>query len=97
LVEDGKKFEKASDALLFMRAEIASAMEPFSETPFVVAATQTYDRVTGEQLGAMCVYTRGGFDWTSEDLYNFKRYGLVDYSSECAKAAFEHFLELVSK
>ena len=92
-----KRFEKASDDLLSMQTEIVSAMEPFSETPFVVAATQTYDRVTGEQLGALCVYTHEGFDWTSEDLYNFKYYGLVDYSSEYAKAAFEHFLGLISK
>lgn len=92
-----KRFEKASDDLLSMQTEIVSAMEPFSETPFMVAATQTYDRVTGEQLGALCVYTHEGFDWTSEDLYNFKHYGLVDYSSEYAKAAFEHFLGLISK
>ena len=92
-----KRFEKASDDLLSMQTEIVSAMEPFSETPFVVAATQTYDRVTGEQLGALCVYTHEGFDWTSEDLYNFKHYGLVDYSSKYAKAAFEHFLGLISK
>ena len=97
MVGSEKRFEKASDDLLSMQTEIASAMEPFSETPFVVAATQTYDRVTGEQLGALCVYTHEGFDWTSEDLYNFKHYGLVDYSSEYAKAAFEHFLGLISK
>lgn len=96
MIEDGKRFEKAGDAILSKQEEIVSAMEPFSETPFVVAATQTYDRVTGEQLGALCVYTHEGFDWTSEDLYNFKHYGLVDCSSEYAKAAFEHFLELVS-
>lgn len=94
MIDDGKRFEKAGDALLSKRAEIVSAMEPFSETPFVVAATQTYDRVTGERLGALCAYTHEGFDWTSEDLYNFKHYGLVDYSSEYAKVAFGHFLEL---
>lgn len=97
MIDDGKRFKKAGDAILSMRAEIVSAMEPFSETPFAVAATQTYDRVTGERLGALCVYTHEGFDWTSEDLYNFKHYGLVDYSSEYAKAAFEHFLGLISK
>lgn len=97
MVGSEKRFEKASDDLLSMQTEIVSAMEPFSETPFVVAATQTYDRVTGEQLGALCVYAHEGFDWTSEDLYNFKHYGLVDYSSEYAKAAFEHFLGLISK
>ena len=96
MIGSEKRFEKASDDLLSMQMEIASAMERLSETPFVVAATQTYDRVTGEQLGALCVYTHEGFDWTSEDLYNFKHYGLVDYSSEYAKAAFEHFLKLVS-
>lgn len=96
MIEDGKRFEKAGDALLSKQAEIVSVMEPFSETPFVVAATQTYDRVTGEQLGALCVFTHDGFDWTSEDFYNFKHYGLVDCNSEYAKAAFEHFLELVS-
>lgn len=94
MIDDGKRFEKAGDALLSKQAEIVSAMEPFSETPFVVAATQTYDRVTGERLGALCVYTHEGFDWTSEDLYNFKHYGLVDCSSKYAKAAFDHFLEL---
>lgn len=94
MIDDGKRFEKAGDALLSRQAEIVSAMEPFSETPFVVAATQTYDRVTGERLGALCVYTHEGFDWTSEDLYNFKHYGLVDCSSKYAKAALEHFLEL---
>lgn len=97
MIGSEKRFEKASDDLLSMQTETVSAMEPFSETPFVVAATQTYDRVTGEQLGALCVYTHEGFDWTSEDLYNFKHYGLVDYSSEYAKAAFEHFLGLISK
>lgn len=97
MIGSEKRFEKASDDLLSMQMEIASAMERLSETPFVVAATQTYDRVTGEQLGALCVYTHEGFDWTSEDLYNFKHYGLVDYSSEYAKAAFEHFLGLISK
>lgn len=97
MIGSEKRFEKASDDLLSMQTEIVSAMEPFSETPFVVAATQTYDRVTGEQLGALCVYTHEGFDWTSEDLYNFKHYGLVDYGSEYAKAAFEHFLGLISK
>ena len=97
MIGSEKRFEKASDALLSKQTEIASAMERLSETPFVVAATQTYDRVTGEQLGALCVYTHEGFDWTSEDLYNFKHYGLVDYSSEYAKAAFEHFLGLISK
>lgn len=94
MIDDGKRFEKAGDALLSKQAEIVSAMEPFSETPFVVAATQTYDRVTGERLGALCVYTHEGFDWTSEDLHNFKHYGLVDCSSKYAKAALEHFLEL---
>lgn len=94
MIDDAKRFEKAGDALLSRQAEIVSAMEPFSETPFVVAATQTYDRVTGERLGALCVYTHEGFDWTSEDLYNFKYYGLVAYSGEYAKASFEHFLEL---
>ena len=94
MIDDGKRFEKAGDALLSKQAEIVSAMEPFSETPFVVAATQTSDRVTGERLGAQCVYTHEGFDWTSEDLHNFKHYGLVDCSSKYAKAALEHFLEL---
>lgn len=94
MIDDGKRFEKAGDALLSKQAEIVSAMEPFSETPFVVAATQTYDRVTGERLGALCAYIHDGYGWTSEDLYNFKHYGLVDYNSEYAKAALEHFLEL---
>lgn len=97
MIGSEKRFEKASDDLLSMQTEIVSAMEPFSETPFVVAATQTYDRVTGEQLGALCAYIHDGFGWTSEDLCNFKHYGLVDYGSEYAKAAFEHFLGLISK
>ena len=91
-----KRFEKASDDLLSMQMEIASAMERLSETPYAVASTQTYDMVTGERLGALCAYIHDGFGWTSEDLYNFKHYGLVDYGSEYAKAAFEHFLKLVS-
>lgn len=94
MIDDGKRFEKAGDALLSKQAEIVSAMEPFSETPYAVASAQTYDRVTGERLGALCAYTHDGYGWTSEDLYNFKHYGLVDYSSEYAKGAFEHFLEL---
>lgn len=94
MIDDGKRFEKAGDALLSKQAEIVSAMEPFSETPYAVASTQTYDRVTGERLGALCAYTHDGYGWTSEDLYNFKHYGLVDCSSKYAKAALEHFLEL---
>lgn len=94
MIDDGKRFEKACDALLSKQAEIVSAMEPFSETPYAVASTQTYDRVTGERLGALCAYIHDGYGWTSEDLYNFKHYGLVDRSSEYAKGAFEHFLEL---
>ena len=94
MIDDGKRFEKAGDALLSKQAEIVSAMEPFSETPYAVASTQTYDRVTGERLGALRAYIHDGYGWTSEDLYNFKHYGLVDRSSEYAKAAFEHFLKL---
>lgn len=96
MIDDGKRFEKADDAILSKQTKIVSAMEPFSETPYAVASTQTYDRVTGEQLGALCAYIHDGYGWTSEDLYNFKHYGLVDYSSKYAKAAFEHFLELAS-
>ena len=94
MIDDGKRFEKAGDALLSKQAEIVSAMESFSETPYAVASTQTYDRVTGERLGALCAYIHDGYGWTSEDLYNFKHYGLVDCSSKYAKAALEHFFEL---
>ena len=94
MIDDGKRFEKAGDALLSKQAEIVSAMEPFSETLYAVASTQTYDRVTGERLGALCAYIHDGYGWTSEDLYNFKHYGLVDCSSKYAKAALEHFFEL---
>ena len=34
MIDDGKRFEKAGDALLSKQAEIVSAMEPFSETPY---------------------------------------------------------------
>ena len=91
MIDDGKIFEKASDALLSMQTEIASAMERLSETPYAVASTQTYDMVTGEQLGALCAYTHDGFGWTSEDLYNFKHYGLVDWQQRIRKSRIPAF------
>lgn len=39
MIDDGKRFEKAGDVLLSKQAEIVSAMEPFSETPYAVAST----------------------------------------------------------
>ena len=48
MIGSEKRFEKASDALLSMQTEIASAMERPSETPYAVASTQTYDMVTGD-------------------------------------------------
>ena len=41
MIGSEKRFEKASDALLSMQTEIASAMERLSETPYAVASTQT--------------------------------------------------------
>ena len=61
-----------------------------------IAAMKAVDAVTGEPIDAMGVYRHDGLCWSTEDFYNFKRYGLVDYGSERSISVFQHFLELVS-
>ena len=90
------KYEKASSEILAKQNEIVSLMEPYINHPEEVAAMKAVDAVAGEPIDAMGVYRHDGFCWSTEDFYNFKRYGLVNYGSERAIAVFQHFLELVS-
>ena len=90
------KYEKASNEMLAKQSEIVSLMEPYINRPEAVAAMKAVDAVTGEPIDAMGVYRHDGFCWSTEDFYNFKRYGLVNYGSERSIAVFQHVLELVS-
>ena len=97
MIANEPRYEKASDEMLAKQGKIVSLMERYIDSPYAVAATQAVDAVTGDPIDAMGVYEIGGFCWSTEDFFNFKRHGFVNYGSERAKAAFEHFLELVSK
>lgn len=96
MIPGKSKYEKASNEILAKQNEIVSMMERYINRPEAVAAMRAVDAVTGEPIDAMGVYRHDGFYWSTEDFYNFKRYGLVDYGSECSIAVFQHFLEIVS-
>lgn len=82
--------------MLAKQNEIVSLMEPYINCLEAIAAMKAVDAVTGEPIDAMGVYRHDGFYWSTEDFYNFKRYGLVNYGSERSISVFQHFLELAS-
>ena len=96
MIPGKSKYEKASNEILAKQNEIVSMMERYINCPEAVAAMRAVDAVTGEPIDAMGVYRHDGFCWSTEDFYNFKRYGLVDYGSERSIAVFQHFLEIAS-
>lgn len=96
MIPGKSKYEKASNEMFAKQNEIVSLMEPYINHPEAIAAMKAVDAVTGEPIDAMGVYRHDGFCWSTEDFYNFKRYGLVNYGNERSISVFQHFLELVS-